>query len=115
MRLTQSLSQVSNHLNISDYEISAFDPFLEFLVTRKNFVHKWMAPVFYHIGLLCLPLVEFKDKLLGAIVLRRFPPAEEAISLVHLALLVHFSDRWYHGVAFFLLMQVLRQYIYCTY
>ena len=86
-----------------------FYPFLEFFISKKSFVHKWMAPVFYHFGFLCMPLAEFKDKLLSALVFRKFPPPEEAISLLHLAVLMNFSDRWYYGVAFFLIMQVLCQ------
>merc|ERR1719245_2095182 len=63
-----------------------------------------------HFGMFTTPFLEIKDKLLSAIVHRRFPKAEEAIPLLHLAVLVLFSSAWYHGVAFFLLMQCC-----CTY
>ena len=75
-------------------------------MTKKSFVLKCISPVYYHLGLLCTPLFEFKNKLLDAIVLRTFPQPEEAIPLVHISVLLYFSNQWYHGVAFFLLMQV---------
>ena len=102
-----SVSKFQTIRNISDYEVSSFHPFLEFYVGKKNFGHKWLAPLFYHIGFLWMPILELKDKLLGAIVLRSYPPPEEALPLAHLTLLVLFSDRWYQGLAFFLIMQVL--------
>ena len=91
---------------IPDHEIYAFYPLFEFLVAKKNFLHKWLGPVVYHISLLGSPFVELKDKLMGAFKHNKLPPLEEALSLVHLALLLLISDEWYHALGFFYCIQV---------
>ena len=91
---------------IPDHEVYAFYPLFEFLVVKKNFLHKWLGPIVYHISLLCFPLVEIKDKLLGAIKHNKLPPLEEALSLVHLALLLLILDKWQHALGLFYCIQV---------
>ena len=84
-------------------------------MTKKSFVLKSISLVYYHLGLLIVPFFEFKNKLLDAIVLRSYPRPEEAIPLAHITLLVYFSNQWYHGVAFFFIMQVIFNLIHLQY
>ena len=101
---------ISKLYPISDHEIYAFYPLFEFNVAKKNFLHKWLGPITYHISFLSFPLIEiFKDKILGAIKHNKLPLLEEALPLVHLALLLLISDKWYHALGFFYCIQVFSQ------